>query len=257
MEVGLFGAHPAHVERQERLDSGKRGRPIVGDDHLRRRADLEVLAATPGAGPGESFVEPFVVHAGHAWRIEDGQPAIADLGGQRDVLGPLGPQHDWYVGAQRMGDGFERFAQTCRALPRQWQPVVRPGAGHRRFSGPHLAHDVDVFAGASQRLGKPLPVPTLDHLRTGHAEPENVPATGQMVQCQRGHRTGRWCARGQLDHRRTQPHPLRRRAPPGQRRVGVGPPRLGGEHRVKTRILGRGDEFRMVLRRLRAPIPQL
>ncbi|AGL28994.1 hypothetical protein J113_24620 [Mycobacterium tuberculosis CAS/NITR204] len=45
--------------------------------------------------------------------------------------------------------------------------------------------------------------------------------------------------------------------PPGQRRVGVGPPRLGGEHRVKTRILGRGDEFRMVLRRLRAPIPQL
>ena len=46
-------------------------------------------------------------------------------------------------------------------------------------------------------------------------------------------------------------------APPGQRREGVRAPRLGGEHRVEAGLLGRGDQFRVVRRRLRAPISEL
>ncbi len=34
------------------------------------------------------------------------------------------------------------------------------------------------------------------------------------------------------------------RTPPGQRREGVGPPRLGGEHGVEAGVFGRGDQFR-------------
>ena len=103
---------------------------------LARRADLEVLAAAPGAGPGESLVEPLVVGVGHPRGVEDRQPAVADLGGQRDVLRPLGAQHDRDVGAQRVGDRLERLAQPGRALTRQRQRVVRAVAGHRRLAAP-------------------------------------------------------------------------------------------------------------------------
>jgi hypothetical protein len=207
--------------------------------------------------PGEPLVEPFVVGVGHAWRVEDGQPAVADLGGQRDVLRPLGAQHDRDVGAQRVSDWLERLAQPRCSLAREWQRIVRAVAGHRRLPGPHLADDVDVFAGAGQRLGKRLAVPALHHLRAGHPEPQNVPATRQVVERQRRHRARRRGTRRQLNHRRAQPQPPRRGAPPGQRRVGVGSPRLGGEHGVEFGGLGRGNEFAMVVRWLSAPIAEL
>ena len=108
-------------------------RPVVGDDHLRGRADLEVLAAAPGPGPGEPLVEPFVVHVGQPRRVEDRQPAVADLGGQCDVLRALGAQHDRDVGAQRVGDGLERLAQAGCPGAGQRQRVVRAVTGHRFF----------------------------------------------------------------------------------------------------------------------------
>ena len=208
-------------------------------------------------GSGESLVQPLVVGVGHPRRVEDRQPAVADLGGQRDVLRPLGAQHDRDVGAQRMGDRLERLAQTGCALACQRQRIVRAVARHRRLAGPHLPDDVDVFAGPGQRLGERLAVPALDHLRAGHAEPEDVPAAAEVVEGQRGHRAGGRRARGQLDDRGAQPQPVRRRTPPGQRRVGVRAPCLGGEHGVESGVLGRGHEFGVVVGRLSAPISQL
>ena len=136
VEVGVLGAHAAHVEREERLHRIERGGAVVGDDDVGRRADLEILAAAARAGPGESLVEPLVVGVGHARRVEDRQPAVADLGGQRDVLRPLGAQHDRDVGAQRMGDRLERLAQAGGAFAGERQRVVRAVAGDRRLAGP-------------------------------------------------------------------------------------------------------------------------
>ena len=153
--------------------------------------------------------------------------------------------------------GFSGLPRPVVPLAGQRQRVVRAVAGHRLLAGPYLADDVDVFAGAGQRLGKRLAVPALHHLRAGDAQPQHVAAAGQVIQGQRRHRARRRGARGQLDHRGAQPHPLRRRAPPGQRRVGIRSPRFGGEHRVEAGVLGGGDEFAVVLRRLSAPISQL
>ncbi len=213
------------------------------------------LRRAPGAG--EALVEPLVVHVRQPRRVEDRQPAVADLGGQRDVLGPLGAEHDRDVGAQRMHDRLERLAQPGGALTGQRQRVVRAGAGDRRLAGPHLTDDVDVLAGARQRLGEPLPVPALDHLRAGDAETEDVPAAGEVVQGQRRHRAGGRRARRQLHHRGAQPHPGRLAAPPRQWGERVRPPRLGGEHRVEARLLGGGHQLGVVGRRLGAPVSEL
>ncbi len=78
-----------------------------------------------------------------------------------------------------------------------------------------------------------------------------VPATRQMVQCRAIAAVG---ARGQLITDAAQPHLLRQTSSPGH--VGVGPHALGGEHRVKTRILGH-DAPHTSKGGLRAPIPQL
>jgi hypothetical protein len=257
VEVGVFGAHPTHVQRQERFDAGERRGTVVGDDHLGACADLAILPAAPGTRSREALVEPFAIHSGQPRRVEDRQPAVADFGGQRDVLRPFGAQHHRDVGAQRMDDRLERFTQAGGAHPGQRQRIVRACAGHRLPAGPHLAQDVDVFPGARQRLGKPLPVPPLHHLRAGHAEPEDVPAPGQVVEGERGHRTSGRGARRQLHHRGAQPQPLRRRTPPRQRGVGVRSPGLGGEDRVEAGLLGGDDQFTGARRRLCAPISQL
>ena len=257
VEVGVLGAHPAHVQRQVRLHRREGGGAVVGDDDVGRRADLEVLAATPRAGTGEALVEPLVVGVGHPRRVEDRQPAVADLGGHRDVLRALGAEHDRDIGAQRVGDRLERLAQPGGALARQRQRVVRAVAGHRLLARPHLPDDVDVFAGAGQRLRELLAVPTLDHLRSRHSQPEDVAPAGQMVQGQRRHRAGGRGAGGELHHRSAEPEPAGRRTPPGQRCEGVTAPRLGGEHGVEAGLLGRGDQFGRIRGRLRTPISQL
>ena len=80
-------------------------------------------------------------------------------------------------------------------LPRPVPPgigerVVRPVVGHRRLTGEHLAHDVDVLAGAGQRLREGLAVPALDDLGPGDAEAEDEATAGQVVEGQRGHGHG-------------------------------------------------------------------
>src|SRR5207302_1538407 len=46
---------------------------------------------------------------------------------------------------------------------------------------------LDVFTCARERLVRRLPVPALDHLGTGDAEPEHEPAVREVVECDRGH----------------------------------------------------------------------
>ena len=257
VEVRVLSAHPAHVERQIRLHRRERGAAVVGDDDVGGRADLEVVAAAAGAGPREAVIEPLVVGVGHPRGVEDRQPPVADLGGQRHVLRALGAQHDRDVGPQRVGDRLEVLTQPRGALAGQRQRIVRAVAGDRRFPGPDLAHDVDVLAGAGQRLRELLAVPSLDDLRARHAEPEDVPPTGQVIQGQRRHRARGRRSRGKLYHRGAEADPAGRGSPPRERGEGVRTPRLGGEQGVEPRRFGGGDQFGGIGRRLRAPITQL
>ena len=232
-------------------------RPVVGDDDLRGGTDFERLTGPTGAGAGEALVEPFVVHAGNPRRVEDRQPPVGDLGGQRDVLRAFGAQHHRDVRTQRMGDGLERLAQTRGALTRERQGVVRAVAGNRGLAGPDLAQDVDVLAGARQRLRELLPVPALDDLRTRHTQPQDVAATRQVVERQRCHGARRGRAGRHLNDRRTQAHPRGFPAPPGQRGVGIRAPGLRGEDGVEPRFFRRGDERRVIGGRLGAPVSEL
>ncbi len=146
------------------------GSAVVGDHDVGGSADLERLPRPACAWPGEAFVEPLVVGIGHAGGVEDRQPAVADLGCQRDILRPLGAEKDRNVGPQRVGDRLQRLAQTGGSLPGERQRVVRSVADHRRLPGQHLPHDADVLPCACQRLGELLAVPALDDLRAGHAQ---------------------------------------------------------------------------------------
>ena len=126
----------------------------------------------------------------------------------------------------------------------------------RLLAAQHPADDLDVLAGAGQRLvGRPA-VPALDDLRARHAEAE--------------HAAGRWRG-GRASWRAiavavgvraaicTTPVPSLIvdgvAGDPGQRGERVGAPRLGGPHRVEAEplgLLGRRDD---VGRRQLPPVP--
>ena len=101
-------------------------------------------------------------------------------------------------------------------------------------------------------LGNDWPYQPSTDLRTGDAKPEHVPAAGEVIERQGRHRARRRGARGQLDHRGAQPQPMRRRTPPGQRRVGVDSHASAVNTASKSGVFGRGHEFAVVVRR-RAP----
>ncbi len=177
-------------------------------------------------------------------RVEDRQPAVADLGGQRHVLGPLGAQHDRDVGAQRMGDRLEVLAEPGRALAGQRQRVVRAVAGHRRLARPAPGAGCRRTRGcgpAAWGTSAPYQPSTTCGPDTPSPRMCRPPDRWSSVSAAIAHAVG-----VRADSCTTEvPSRIRlgRRAPPGQRRVGVRAPRLGGEHGVEAGLLGRGDQF--------------
>ncbi len=67
---------------------------VVGDDERDCRRDLEVLRAAPRARACEALGERVGVEVLVFGGEEQGQPAVAELGAERDVLGPLGAEVD-------------------------------------------------------------------------------------------------------------------------------------------------------------------
>ena len=110
-------------------------------------------------------------------------------------------------------------------------------------AGDDAADDVDVLAGAGERAGIGLAVPALDDLRAGRAEAEDEAPAGQVVERDRRHRRGRRGARRELDDAGAEADALGVRAPPGERREGVGAVGLGRPHRVEAEALGLLDRL--------------
>ena len=182
VEVLVLGAHAAHVEGDDRLHAVDDRLLLVrvGDDlDVAGGRDLEVGPGTTGALAGEALVEPRAVHRRGLRRVEDRDPAVGDLGGLGDVLGPLRAEPDRDVGAQRVHDRLERLAEADRALAGERQRVVRAGVGDRALASQHLADDVDDLAGAGQRLAERRAVPALDHLRPAHSHAQDDPAVAR------------------------------------------------------------------------------
>ena len=93
--------HPAEVQGVERADHVDRGLDVVMNDERHHRRDLELLGATARAGTGEPFrqgigIETLVRAKQHR------DPAVANLGRERDILGALGGEEHRDVLAQRV-----------------------------------------------------------------------------------------------------------------------------------------------------------
>ena len=76
----------------------------------------------------------------------------------------------------------------------------------------------------------------------------------EVVHRHRGHRGGGRLARGHLHDRGAEPHVLRLRAPPGERRQHVGAVGLRRPDRVEAEPVGLGDRLLDAGRRARAPV---
>ena len=149
-----------------------------------------------------------------------GNQPSATSAARATFFGPSAPRMMGISRPQRVDDGLQRLAQSRPA--RVGERVVGPVVGDRGVAGDDLADDVQVLAGPGQRLGEGLPVPALDDLGTGHAEPEHEATARQVVEGDRRHAHGRRGAGRHLAQCGAQADPGGGRAPPAERGEGVG-----------------------------------
>ena len=90
---------------------------VIGDDQRHRGGHLEVLAGPARLRTREAVGQRLAVEVVVVRRVEQRQPAVAQLGRHRDVLGSLCGQVDRDVGAQRVDARLQRLAQAGSARP--------------------------------------------------------------------------------------------------------------------------------------------
>ena len=148
------GAHAAEVQRVERAQRVGRRVDVVGDDQRHGRGDLEVVELR---GARRRARSPRPARRGRSpacvGREQHRQPAVAQLGAQRDVLRALGAEVDRDVLAQRVDRGLQRLAEpgavrAAAAGSARRRRVTRP------LARPDVAQDADVLARARERLGE-------------------------------------------------------------------------------------------------------
>src|SRR5438046_3089382 len=174
VEVPPARAHAADVEREARLDDGAARRDVGAGDDRDHRHDVESLRRA--AAGLEALVEPLAEHPAAARREEHRDPAVGDLGGERDVLGPDRSQVDRQRGAA-VQDGLQRLAEAGGVRSRVRDLVVLAAELERLLPPEDRAHDLDVLARLDEWLAERLDMPALDHLRPRDppAEPEAAP----------------------------------------------------------------------------------
>ncbi len=149
-----------------------------------------------------------------------------------------------------MRDRTQRLAQAPRSRPLVRHRIVLAVKLDRLLTSQDPTHDLDVLAGARQRLAERLAVPTLDHLRARHSEPERETTVRQVIDRQRGHRGRRGSARRDLDDAGTQANARGVGADPCRGRERIGAPRLRRPHGVvleALRLLRERDRERVGL----------
>ena len=154
VEVLAARAHAAHVERELRLDHvaaalrrRRRSPPPRWAPRRSGRADLPPPAARKPASSDSLNTDI------RSRREEDGQPAVGDLGGERDVLRADRGEVDGDVGAP-VEDRLERLAEPGGVGPRVRDLVVVARELERLLAPPDRADDLDVFARPRERLAE-------------------------------------------------------------------------------------------------------
>ena len=175
-------------------------------------------------GAPAALRERGAVHVREALRREeDRQPAVGDLGGERDVLRPDRGEVDRHLAAQRVDDDLQRLAEAGRVLAGVGDVVVLAVVLERLLAAQDRAHDLDVLAGAA-RAACPRPAPCQPSATCGPdaprpsstRPPERVSSVAAVIAVVGGR------ARRHLHDRRADLDPLGRRGDPRQRRHGVG-----------------------------------
>src|SRR5207253_7406441 len=111
VEVATARAHPADVQRQEGTHQVGAGIDVVTGDQWNVTGDLEVRGTAPRPRPGEALGQRLAVVRVVTWRVEEGKPAVGDLGGERNVAWTLRGEDHGQVGAQGMHRRTQRLAQ--------------------------------------------------------------------------------------------------------------------------------------------------
>ena len=132
----------------------------------------------------------------------------------------------------RAREGFD-IAATAQVLV-----CDDPQEGIEQLAPQDRTDDLDVLARLLERLAPRLAVPALDDLRPRGAEAEQEAAAGEQVERRGGHGGVRGRPAGDLHDRRPELDALGARAEPGDRRDGVGAPRLRGPGGVVAELLG-------------------
>src|SRR6185436_19298106 len=181
VEVLAARAHAADVERQLRLHAVEARLHIVADEHAHADGDVEVANGLAAAGLREALVERRLIDLRRAvGRVEDGQPAIGDLGRLGDALRPDGRQIDRDRPA--VEDALERLPEPARTGSAIRDVVVLAVMLERTLARPDGAQDLDVLARADQRLSIPDAVPAFDDLRSRYAEAAEETAAREMIE---------------------------------------------------------------------------
>src|SRR5436190_21591739 len=241
VEVLPLRAHSADVERDVRLQRVAKRRDVVAHEDAHSRRDLEALPRAPDARP-ERRVEALGID-------EDREPAVRDLGCERNVPGADRREVDRHLGAQRPQHELQRLPEPRRPGAVVGDAVVL-ALMCDDLAPEGRTHDVDVLPSLPERLSPGFAVPALHHLRPRRAEAEDEAAARHQVERCGGHRGVCRCAARDLHDRRAHLDPRRRGGEPGEHGDGVGPPRLRRPGRVVAERLGALHE-RYELRRVR------
>ena len=165
-------------------------------------------------------------------QVEDRLPALGDLGGQLDVLGPQRGHQYRNAFADRLIDQLERLAESGALVGGQRDGVVL-ALVLQALAAPHLTADLDDFAGAGDRGVVGHAVEALDDLRAGGAQAEDEPAVGDVVEAGRGHRGQGGCPGVELQDARGQLNPFGAGGQVAQRAHRVERIRLGDKDNVQ------------------------
>src|SRR5262249_54872730 len=143
---------------------------VVALDDDDRRRDVEVRERLPAARLPEARLERSRVDVRPVGRVPDRQPAVGDLGGLLDAL--RADRGDVDRDLPAVENAPERLAEPGRVGTAVRDVVVSPLVLERPLARPDRADDRDVLARPYERLPEREAVPSLDDLRSGHAEPE-------------------------------------------------------------------------------------
>ena len=135
-----------------------------------------------------------------------------------------------------MDGALQRLAEPGTAL--QWQIVKLTVMFERCLAAHDGAHDVDIFACASQRLGIRLAVPTFHHLRARCADAEDHATARQVIERHCRHCGGGRSACTHLHDAGAEFDVGGLRTPPRQRSECIAAVGLGGPQRMETELVG-------------------